>query len=233
VGASTAAGTLTAPGVTGTLAYSASAGTSGHCIQYASNGFGLTDAGAACGGGGGSSLTFYPPFGWGGSNNLGLYGSGGANNVLVWPFWISSSISIGHVQWYEGRALSAGGGVSLAIYNTSGTLLMSTTPYTNTGTTNTVLNVATSGGAFNLTAGVYYWAWTTSEGNTGVQFGLAADSGNTTIFQQLAAAALAGVTSGNAANPSTGSGSSLAFPATLGTVTGGSFQAVPITSFSN
>lgn len=49
VGASTAAGTVTIPGVTGTAAYSASAGTSGHCVEYASDGLGLIDAGSACG----------------------------------------------------------------------------------------------------------------------------------------------------------------------------------------
>lgn len=61
VGASTAAGTFTIPGVTGTAAYSVSAGTSGHCVQYGSDGLGLSDAGAACGGAGGGA-TYGPPY---------------------------------------------------------------------------------------------------------------------------------------------------------------------------
>lgn len=45
----TATGTLTAPGKTGTVSYVASAGTSGHCVQYDTDGVGTTDAGGACG----------------------------------------------------------------------------------------------------------------------------------------------------------------------------------------
>lgn len=57
VGTSTAAGTLTAPGATGTLDYVSSAGTSGHCVKFASDGIGLLDNGSACGSGGSGALT--------------------------------------------------------------------------------------------------------------------------------------------------------------------------------
>lgn len=55
VAATTAAGTVTIPGVTGTASYVASAGTSGHCTEFATDGIGLIDAGSACGSGGGGS----------------------------------------------------------------------------------------------------------------------------------------------------------------------------------
>lgn len=55
VGDSTAAGTMKLAGNTGNVVYNTSAGTSGHCVQYGTDGIAITDAGSACGSGSGGA----------------------------------------------------------------------------------------------------------------------------------------------------------------------------------
>lgn len=107
VGASTAAGTFTIPGVTGTGAYVASARTSGHCAQYDTDGIGLTDAGAACGtGGGGTTVSAAAPYiVIGGTKYVG---------ATLWPYTALFSGSwLGSGAGYTGSITSGANGSSL------------------------------------------------------------------------------------------------------------------------
>jgi len=132
------------------------------------------------------------------------------NKVHVWKFALPASITLNKLGW--DALVSDSTFVSFGIYDsTCSTLLAHTTPQT-PGSTGAVLSTF-AGSPVSLNAGTYYMA-VTSDGTTHKSYAATNSSGVIPLLMNVS-----GSNYGIAGSGSTGSGASLAFPASCGGIT--------------
>lgn len=179
-----------------------------------------TDAFSCGTSGGGSAIapTWFFPFGFDGyTNGSNQPISPGARNVTVNAFIPSVATTITKVSFYIKDACGSCG-LRIAIWDSARTTIIAqTAALTSQPQSSGAKSVSFSAPA-SLTAGtLYYLAWTTEDVVvTMFTIGGNAATGLTDAFQSLL---LGSAANGVAANNSTGSAGTLAFPATLGSIT--------------
>jgi len=186
--------------------------------------FGYKGLSASAGtGGGGTTLSSttglqYFPWGTTADTNTNTYTIDGNNNVYIWVFETETAMKIGHVVWHVVAGNPGGGGTAFAIYDVNKNLLGQTTPYTSASGSQYVSSAMSAGLTFG--PGLFYFAWTAD--NTTVSWSL---TGADTPANQLMN--VTAQRTGRCANTSTGTGSSVVFPATCGVITDKTFNALP------
>jgi len=170
----------------GNVPYYNGSPTSGDCVKWGSAGL-LQDAGAACGSGGGGSLTAYVPGANGAGQNT---GPSSANAINVVAFLVPMQVQFGHMTIDVATADTTAGSLcgsfadcyDVGIYNMSGTRLCNwgATAFSSGG----LVSNACAQGTVTLTPGYYIFAFTGNATTAKIYFGTAGNGG----FVQLSSA---------------------------------------------
>ncbi len=200
------------------------------CTSVATAGWLLINGG----GSGGGTFKFFAPFGYMGNvETTYTISQSGGSNVYVWPFSLPTSLTLGQIVMQIGsNGLSGGQAISVAIYdssgsgNNAGSLIVAATPLTSTsGMTPQTLAVSST----VLAPGTYYLAITAD--NASVNYDTYGDPGALSIMNILTTHL--GLKAGSCGNFATGTGGSLTFPSTCGTVTDLALHQWPTVILSN
>jgi len=197
----------------GSVPYYSGSPASGDCVKWGSAGS-LQDAGAACGGGGGSSLTAFVPGANGAGQNT---GPSSANAINIVAFLVPMQVQFGHISVDVATADTTAGSLcgsfadcyDVGIYNMSGSRLCNwgATALNSGG----IVSNACTQGAVTLTPGNYVFAFTGNATAGKIYFGTAGNGG----FVQMSSAT-SGTTSTNGALPATISLPSFGQPSSVG-----------------
>lgn len=192
---------------------STTAATSGHCVQYGSNGLDLTDSGAACSSGGITTLSngyYSTPFPITGQE-ASLTLSSSANVVTCWSRAWPVNQTLSSVQGNEFGSVATSNHYAFAIYS-GGNLVQQSGTVTAHNSSNSPFT-ATFSAPPTMTNSEAVDFCTTADGSGSIIIGMIDASGTSTFIQLINQGSQKLVFT--AANPSTGT-TTLTFPSTLG-----------------